>query len=385
MDENSYTHCPKCNAIIKRKNLKTHLRKFHKTQEQQLQPKPRVLTDGERVEKIKMSNYELLLKASYIWNNQFLDEEQIKKRGEILDELYSLVSNQTESSPESKYLKMIVETLIKKPTIQEYRDTCEKIFITWDNIEFLNNTIKIKHKAHFGIKPIKVSDSRESLNLIKVEYFKRVYNANIYKLYLKNNEVVESVSPDLKKIKAVIEIKLEEDQKKTKKNQTNNLLNERVFPKNADSTKIIDTIKSLPEIRFQFIKTAAKFLNEHDRVIALDENNNSNIEEALIFIYNRSKTNFILWENVNPGRGAYLFEFASRNFEIELSRFVTLLKGPSTNKREKFFRSEDNFGLEYRSKTFLNHEDIRRFSKQIKNKLLGGKAPFYDFLETLEN
>lgn len=371
MDENLLTHCPICNSIINKKNLKKHLWKVHKSRKTQ-QPKPRVLADDERIEKIKMHNYELLLKASYIWNIKFLDEEQKIKRGEILDELNSLVSKQIESSPESNYLKMIVETLLKRPTIQEYRDSCEKIFITWDNIEFLNNTIKIKHKDHFGIKPIKVSDSRESLNLIKVEYFKRVYNANIYKLYLKNNEVVESVSSDLKKIKAVIEIKLEEDQKKTKKNQTSNLLNERVFPKNADSYQIIDTIKSLPEIRFKFIKTAAKFLNENDRVIALDENNNSNIEEALVFIYKRSNLNFILWENVNPGRGAYLFEFTSRNFEKELSRFVTLIKGPYANKREKFFRSEDNFGLEYRSKTFLNHEDIGRFSKQIKNKLFWG-------------
>lgn len=366
MENRIYKNCPKCGVVIRDSKLKRHLRLFHGIQNNQ--PTTYTLTDEERVGKIKTKNYQLLLQASYIWNNHFLNEENEQKREQVLSELYSLKSKYPEISPENKYLQDIINTLLKKPTLKEYRNSCEKIFITWDNIEFLNNKIKINHKDFFSLKPIQIIDSKESLNLIKVEYFKRVYHNQIYKLYVINNEIKEEISPDLKKIRAVIEIQLEEIQKK-KKNQKNLEKKEKIFPKNASQSQIIEIIGNLPESKFKFIKIAAKFLTENDQVLAFIENNNSNFEEALIFIFKRPKLNFVLWENINESRGAYLFKFPQPNFKQELSRLVSLLKSSIHNKREKFFRNEDNFNLEYKSKIFLNHEDLFRYRWQIKKHL----------------
>lgn len=365
---------PKSSSVAANKPNPFHRYKVKpkKHGKKETQIKTYVLTDTEREEKLKAKNYNLLLQASSIWNTQFLDEELIKTRQRIVEELSSLASQYPESSPEKKYLDPIIQNLVNKPTIQEYRNSCDKIFITWDNIEFLNNTIKINHKEHFGIKPVKVVDSRESLNIVKVEYFKRVYKDQYYKLYLKNNQVVEAVSSDIQKIRSIIEIKLEQGQKKISKTPKIDEVKKKVFPKNADTSQIVDIIINLPEYKYKFLKVAAKFLNETDRVIALDENNNLKIEEALIFIYKRPKVNFVLWENVNPSRGAYLFEFAHKGFDLELSRLVTLIKGSTSNKREKFFRNEDNFGLEYLMKKFLDHEDLHRYRWKIKRSLMQG-------------
>lgn len=371
MDTNTFIHCPKCHQLVKRENLIKHQQRVHGASK--YNHAPIILTDQERIEKIKTHNYYLLVRASIISNHQFLDEENEKKRTGILYELNSLKSKYRGNSPENRYLQEVVNFLLETPTLQEYRSQCDKIFITWDNIEFLDKKIKIKHKDHFSLKPINIVNSKESLNLIKIEYFKRVYHNQIYKLYLKNNEVVESISHDLEKIRAVIEIQLEEIKKKKEKGTRTN---EKVFPKNASQSVILNIISTLPENKFKFIKSAAKFLNEGDQVLAFDENNNNNIEEALIFIFKRPRFNLVLWENLNDKRGAYLFEYSQQNFNQELSRLVTLLKGSTHNKREKFFRNEDNFYLDYKSKLFLNHEDLFRYNWQLKKYLNTNKEKF---------
>lgn len=254
---------------------------------------------------------------------------------------------------------LIYENII--PTRENFiKDHCTKIYITWDDVYFEKNKIYIT--ANKGIiQPIAVQGSLSILNEIKVEYFRRVFKHEVFKLIVKNGQIRKDLSKDLAKIEEHISERIKEIQ--TVKNWQK-IKHEPVFNGLVDKEEIIKFINT-KSVKNSFLKYPATLLNQNDNVRALLEINNGIEEEALLFIFRREKYGLLLWENINSNRAAYIFCFDIKKLSSNISGIVQLITTNAEYKRENLFRGVDirkayNINcIFYRSIIHDDHDDYK--------------------------
>lgn len=262
----------------------------------------------------------------------------------------------------SYILTLKFETKIPK---QEYiKQNFLTIYATWDHIEFEKGYIKINPKL--GVfRPIKIEGSLKILNNIKVEYFKRVHGAEIYKLVFKDGILQNEFSTGIDKIQKLIQ---EEGQIATSLPKLSFKSSHSLFLPTYDKT-IIQNIINKTLSHNLYLKKCAAFMNETDDVKAFLERNNDISEDALLFIYNCPDKCVMLWENLNSGRAAYVFTVPKKDKKNLYSVLKSLIEGDISNKRALLFGNNLNFNnfkikdLKYKC---IIHDDINSYHYHLK-------------------
>lgn len=147
-----------------------------------------------------------------------------------------------------------------------------------------------------------------------------------------------------------------------------------------ESATNMETLKSNQErLNFliqknKFIKQAASYSKNNDKIFPIKENNNSVYENSIIFVYFRKNGVTVLIENENPDRSAYLFFFLKFKYSC-IKVIKGFLESDVKNKRQilqsktKFLNSiiEEEFVFR-----ILYHKDLEKYEIKIRNFLNQG-------------
>lgn len=349
--------CPKCKARIKYSKLLKHLRTVHQDvrlpdMHQFVQShefklfRPLDTSDNITVRTKSFLQRSKVNSGQYGMRIDFLDK-QIDKimRARFFEESaaqFKELKSQIESGyyeldgyHHNKYLQILrthQRNMLRKA---EYiKEKCTMTYITWDDISFTSNCIRISANKAF-VKPIQVVGSMKILDEIKVDYFKRKYKDHIYKLVIYQGEVQEDLTKDLTIIREIVQQHTEKNNKSPRPKKT--VTHREVV---YDKRTIHQAIKRMAS-KNEFLRIPALLLNENDKVVATVEINNQEPEECLIFIFDKKSQCAVLWENINSNRAGYLFTFPQRAKKNNLPIIKSIIKSEEDNKRELLFRGAD--------------------------------------------
>lgn len=394
MKVNKYCPCPICKVNLNKKGVHKHLENVHGLKSvhhriaiikstENLENKNKNKDSDSKYNSLTVANSKLYINLTTIKYLQLDKEIKNIKNYEYYEQVKDLIfsiqkrldyfsENIEYGNCEKKKLAVVKKEFedqkLNLPKEEEFiQSYCEKIYITWDNIRFGHKEIRIFHKNKV-LESIELKGSLEILNQIKVEYFQRLHHSSVYKLIIKDGKIRKEFSPDLKKIKGLIydeydKIKIQTIAIKTSTEKVS------ILKETMTKSEILVALDT-HFTKNKFLKIAAKYLEEKDKVRAYNERNNGNLEEALLFIFQRGNFYYYLWENINIARAAYLFKIHSNNHSDSFVKIVNLIKSDVKNKREMLFGSADIEKLfkikciDYRR---INHDNIARYKYQLQN------------------
>lgn len=268
--------------------------------------------------------------------------------------------------PYIKSLSNIIKSKfeIKLPKQEYIKQNFSTLYATWDHIEFEKGYIKISPKLGI-VRPIKIDGSLKILNNIKIEYFKRVYGDEVYKLVFKNGILQNEFSPGIDKIQKLIQ---EEGTVATSLPKLLSKSSHYIFSHSYDK-KIIQNLINKSLSHNLYLKKCAALMNETDDVKAFIERNNDINEEALLFIYNCPDKCVMLWENLNSGRAAYVFIVPKKDKKNLYSVLKSLIEGDISNKRALLYGNNlnlSNFNIKDLKYKCIIHDDINSYYLSLK-------------------
>jgi hypothetical protein len=383
-------NCPNCNAKFKLNKFKRHFRKVHpelsSDEVKELERKnylngkaPDLVTLFSR-EKQKInqmcflferelgtfSNSKYFEYAEFKFNRLWNFVDTYLKRDKMNDALPLPVSSQVMAYEQSKILELKNRLIKFKESTPDkstfIKSQCETIYITWDDIKFERNKIRVSVNKAF-VQPMEMPGSIRIYDEIKIDYFKRKYTKAIYKLVVYKGITLEDLSQGLSQIRNLIAEHAADLESSKKTEKVHKELTEGKFT----SYELLKVLERLA-IKNQYLSTAAKLLRISDKVIGILENKKGNEEEALLFNFQRADKMLVLWENINPNRAAYLFVFQVNDFS-GLERLRTVIKSNIDYKRYNLFigtNTQETFNLTTIEYYQLNHFDQYEYGRKLR-------------------
>lgn len=407
--ELGHLFCDHCGALIKRSKYLIHLYKVHNItsypDEEYIQKKietHRAEIERQEAEfKIKLENkrkrkrileinrerrkeekiqHELFLKSLDVKYSRFTQE-----LSEINDQLYNpntekqvrpLIEWLESDRKKTKNIREVlrIEELQKEfSKILEDKRTkkddfvnseCKSYYITWSDVTFDKDKVHISPDRAF-VKPIEYIGSIESLNLIKQDYFSRVFSHAIYKLTFYHGSIDKDLSRDFGKFSNAIELAKEYYH----------------FKFNVKKTSIFKGYEKLSHDqlsklysnyfeRSQYLKFLAQNQSRQFKIIPIIEYMNGVMEEG--FIFRKACTKFevmIIWENTNEGRATYIFHSKIDEIGKYLRNIETFIINEIDNKRS-YIRSQTKESLKVSKQLNLvdtiNHTTLQDYKQNFK-------------------
>ncbi|UAB74315.1 hypothetical protein [Mesoflavibacter sp. SCSIO 43206] len=253
--------------------------------------------------------------------------------------------------------EVVVEEITKKD--------CDKVYFTWKNLIFTNRGIKVDPNILY--LSISIDGPTNILNQLSETYFQKKYANELYKVYINKStrKIVLNLSTDIDKIRDIVinhvnnvkktQLKRSQIKKETKENK------QLSFSKEINLNEIKKKFKSNT-----FIIHASKFIKNKNKAIALWENNNSSLEEALLIIIKKNRHNFVIWENINENRACYIFKFNNINFNKKLNNLKKFINSNVEYKRYDLFANNGKANkLNYLEYYTVTHEDINTYKSKL--------------------
>jgi|GEM_PF-5713208 len=200
-------------------------------------------------------------------------------------------------------------------------------------------------------------------NEIKVEYFKKKYAKDIYKLVIHKGIALEDLSKGVTQIRTLISDHAADLEKPTRKEHLNKEFTDQEFVGNQ-----LQEVLNKLAIKNEYLSSAANSISKNDKLYGILENNKGQEEESLLFIYNCKDKSLVLWENINPNRAAYLFVLNSDDINA-LTRLKTIIKTNIEYKRYNLFIGTDikkTFNLQCQAYYQLNHFILSEYERKLK-------------------
>jgi hypothetical protein len=214
--------CPNCQAKLNPKKIKRHFQKFHPEVDLPLTHRLNnfdftgesvILKRGiSRIDMDLLSfnlRFKVLEKADYFEEIEF-DYNRLYNE---IDDYYDITPEEMEMDDTSflqimKYkfdnilkLKDILDQLkTKLPTYDQfYKAQHQTIFVTWSDLTFDKNKIRISANKAF-VKAIDLPSKTKSLKNLKVEFFRKNYSNAKYKLVVYRGVIMPELSRGLSEI-----------------------------------------------------------------------------------------------------------------------------------------------------------------------------------------
>jgi hypothetical protein len=301
---------------------------------------------------VKFDRLQLQIRA---FEKESCENERLTNKGRFkLDK----VKHRKLSALKAKLNSFKQSTLDKKSFIQE---TCTTAYITWDDITFDRNKIRISPNKVF-VQPLEIPGSIKVFNEIKVDYFKRKFKKNVYKIVVYKGIVMEELSNGPSQIRMLISEHVADMERKKNKDNIQKEFSNQEFT----GAQFLNKVSKLA-VKNEYLTIPAKLIKKSDKIFGLLENNKGQEEEALLFCYYFNEYQLLLWENINPNRAAYLFVFKKVN-ETGLTRLKSIIQSNIDYKRYNLFMGTDvnkSFNLDCLDYYQLNHFDIQEYSKKL--------------------
>lgn len=195
----------------------------------------------------------------------------------------------------------------------------KSIHIIWDDVIFKRDSIEFDiRRLNTILLPVKVKGIIESLNLMKNEYFNRLYGKKAFKLSFRNGNLIQEaeLSPGWKRLSDVIELVQEHYELSSNKNQQTIFRN----IENLGQSDLLELYENLLN-RTKYLKYLSSIVKEEFKLIPILEYSNGTTEDSFLFrIRNKNGSILIVWENVNISRATYIFKTHPDNHATVLKR-----------------------------------------------------------------
>ena len=241
----------------------------------------------------------------------------------------------------------------------------------WDDITFQNNQIKLDMKrTKDALKPIPCDGIFESLNLIKKDYFERLYPKALFKLAFVDGEIRFNESPGWKKLLETIELSKNYYEFKFEFNSWN----PRAFSHLGN--KEIVTLFETSIKKSKYLTYLASLQTKEYKIIPILEYISNRREESFLFRFKTKKyALLIIWENVNQNRATHLF-ISKGNTERQILELVQgyIYRNDISSKRSILHYSE---GVSQKLKEKLHflksvrHKSLEEYQAEIEFILSG--------------
>lgn len=246
------------------------------------------------------------------------------------------------------------------------KEKCETTFITWDDISFDRNKIKISPNKVF-VQPIEMPGSIKIYNEIKIDYFKRKYSKDVYKIVSHRGIVMDDLSKGVSQLRSLIS----EHAADLERPKRNELVQKELTENEFTGNQLLESLNKMA-IKNEYLSIAARLVAKTDKVIGIIENNKGKDEEALLYLFSCSNKTLALWENINPNRAAYIFVLETINTS-ELHRLKTIIKTNIEYKRYNLFigtNIKKTLNLDCSEYYQLNHFDKYEYSRKLRMLLI---------------
>lgn len=220
-------------------------------------------------------------------------------------------------------------TDVKKKHAEDRSKNSKTYYIIWDDIFFEKDKVRFSHnRIEQMLHSIEVKGVFEELNLIKGEYFIRIYGKKLYKLTFLRNKLVLDLSPDWKKIIETIEVAIEYFHFKNSK-------------RNGFGPKIRSNLAvALYKEDFDkntYLKYLASIHTSEFRLILIIEMYNNKREESFIFRVIKNNQIFLIWENVRKSRATHVFSSTIESHELILTTLESFICSSMSLKRSRLY------------------------------------------------
>jgi hypothetical protein len=212
----------------------------------------------------------------------------------------------------------------------------ETVSVYIESLVFEDGKVELMRKE--GSVKFGLHSSVKALNDFKNEYF----GEQVFKFYLKNNQLIKEESPGYKLLEE--KIKSYRIAKKSNKKTVEPI---NIINKKLNGNELIDILNN-QAFKNIYLKEAAQRLKmKTDFVVAFEENNNGTKEQGLLFVFKRTirpgmEKSFILYENSREDRAAYLFRVRENYSESFIKDLLTFAQSDQRNKRDSLLREKYN-------------------------------------------
>lgn len=235
------------------------------------------------------------------------------------------------------------------------------LHIIWEDIFFKKDYICFHAtRLKLLIEPVKQKGIIESLNLVKGEYFNRIYGRKAFKLAIRNGIVVREQSPGWNSLLDAIEFAMDIYHIQFAKKERAIIKKHQSLSK-QEVQDLYDPIISHSE----YLKYLAQRLDTEFKLIPVLEFSNGQLEDSFLFRFRNNRGHvLIVWENVKTGRATYVFKYEeAKHFNIleKIESFImsedyhkkrSLLSG--TDRAARIIKQELCFYKKYPHKGFMD-------------------------------
>lgn len=238
-------------------------------------------------------------------------------------------------------------------------------YLIWDEMLFDNNKIRFAtDRIQEILHSVELKGVFEELNLIKQEYFNRIYGKKLYKLTFYRNKLLLSQSPDWKKIIATIDVAVEYFH--FKRSKTN------AFGPKLRTELALELYKEDFE-KNAYLKYLASLHAPEFKLILIIEMYNNKREESFIFrIRGKNNEIFLVWENIKKSRATHIFLSTIESLELILTTLESFICSSMRIKRSLLY-FEDQESLLVRQDlghvSSVKHSDFNTYKLEVQQLL----------------
>lgn len=235
--------------------------------------------------------------------------------------------------------------------------------VIWDDIVFSKNQISFRPGRLQAILPaIPAKGVIPELNLIKAEYFHRLYGRRIFKLSFSGTQLLkdEQLSPGWPRLLDALEFAQQLYQLEYAKDK-------HAFIHRAKGMTNIDLQELYQQIlqRSEYLKFLASRLDHEFRLIPIVEYSNGQFEDSFLFRFRNKRGHvLVIWENLKPGRATHVFKYEEQAGTDVLQKIESFIMSEAYHKKrsrltsstpaDKKLRKELYYHKKYSHKSFVD-------------------------------
>jgi hypothetical protein len=239
--------------------------------------------------------------------------------------------------------------------------------IIWDDVIFKKDSIEFDiGRLKTILKPVVVKGSLEALNLLKNDYFNRLYSKKLYKLRFDEGRLMKDDSPGWPRLLDALEL-IQEHYEIKLRNRPSVIIHRH---QKLDPNELVDLYEEFLS-RTDYLKHLAKMLNEEFRLIPVREYSNGKFEDSFLFRFrNRNGNILLVWENVNVSRATYVFKFSQEKHKEVLKNIEFFITNTDFEHKRSVLSGKHLESRKIKKKLCFyqkySHEDFPKFKSEIE-------------------
>lgn len=247
------------------------------------------------------------------------------------------------------------------------------LYIIWDDIIFDKDRLCFDStRLKLILQPVQMKGLIKSLNIVKGEYFYRLFGKKAFKLTFVDGKLNKSLenSPGWARLLDAIEL-VQDYYSFYIAKVDRNLIRKN---KQLNNSEVVDLYESIIS-KSEYLKYLAARLNADFRLIPILEYSNRHVEDSFLFRF-RNKQNDILviWENANEKRATYIFKYNEEKRPNQIQKIVEFIESTAYEQKRSLLSGSTRISKEIKRNLCFykkySHSDYGAFKAEIEYLLL---------------